>query len=114
MATDIFDDSWVDIHKDPAHMARERAKARELRNSQWWRQQLARGLCHYCGRKFPPNELTMDHIIPVARGGKSTRGNVVPCCRDCNAAKRALTPAEIILAQLEKNAPPESPPPDSP
>ena len=111
MATDIFDDGWVEIRKDPAHVARERAKARELRDSPWWKGQLARGVCHYCGRTLPPGELTMDHIVPVARGGKSTRGNVVPCCRECNASKRALTPAEIILARLERES--AAPPPDA-
>lgn len=92
---------WIDIRKDPAHVARERRKARELRESAWWRAQLDRGLCHYCGGKFPPGELTMDHVVPVARGGCSTKGNVVPACAACNATKRCQTPAERILAELE-------------
>ena len=41
-----------------------------------------------------------DHVVPVARGGRSTRGNCVPCCRDCNAKKKAYTPAEQILERL--------------
>lgn len=91
---------WIDIQKDDAHVARERARARELRKSDWWRAQLARGICHYCGKKFPPEELTMDHIVPVVRGGKSVRGNVVPCCKTCNNEKKYLTPAEIIMKKL--------------
>ncbi len=87
------------------HIARERARARELRASQWWKNQLATGICHYCGGKFPPGELTMDHVIPVARGGKSDRGNVVPCCKACNQSKKFLTPAERILDSLD--IPPE-------
>ncbi len=43
----------------------------------------------------------MDHLVPVARGGRSTRGNVVPACHACNATKRCLTPAEQVLAELE-------------
>lgn len=97
-------DAWIDIRKDPAHVARERQRARELRESAWWRAQLDRGICHYCGRRFPAEELTMDHVVPVARGGKSTKGNIVPACAACNASKRLLTPAERILAELEKNA----------
>jgi 5-methylcytosine-specific restriction endonuclease McrA len=31
----------------------------------------------------------MDHIVPIAKGGKSTKGNVVPCCSDCNAKKKS-------------------------
>ena len=93
-------DDWIDIQKDDAHVARERARARDLRKSDWWRAQLARGICHYCGKKFPPEELTMDHIVPVVRGGKSVRGNVVPCCKTCNNEKKYLTPAEIIMKKL--------------
>ena len=91
---------WVDIRKDNAHVARERARARELRKSAWWQAQVQRGVCHYCGKKVPPEELTMDHVIPVARGGRSTRGNVVPCCSACNKTKSAHTPVEAILDQL--------------
>ncbi len=92
---------WIDIRKDPAHMARERAKARELRQTPWWQARVQQGRCHYCGQQVPPAQLTMDHVVPVARGGRSTRGNVVPCCPACNKSKRALTPAEQILAQLD-------------
>ena len=81
-------------------IAEEREKARELRASQWWQAQIASGRCHYCGKTFKPSELTMDHIIPVARGGKSDRHNVVPCCKQCNNEKKWLTPAEQILRQL--------------
>ncbi len=67
---------------------RERAKARELRQSQWWKRRRGRGICHYCGRKFPPSELTMDHLVPLIRGGRSTKGNLVPACKDCNSRKK--------------------------
>ena len=93
---------WIDIERDDAHVARERAKARELRHSAWWKQKLVEGKCHYCGKHFPSEELTMDHVVPVARGGKSTRGNVVPACKACNAEKKYRTPAEMILERLKE------------
>ncbi len=93
---------WIEINKDPKHVAREREKARQLRLSQWWQNQLQAGICHYCGEKFSPDELTMDHIVPVARGGKSARGNVVPCCKECNNEKKYLTPAELIMRRMEE------------
>ena len=71
---------------------RERSKARELRNSQWWKNRKSRGLCAHCGGRFPSRDLTMDHLVPIIRGGKSTRGNVVPSCRECNSAKRHSLP----------------------
>jgi 5-methylcytosine-specific restriction endonuclease McrA len=39
----------------------------------------------------------MDHIVPVARGGTSSRGNVAPACKACNNEKKLLTPAEMLL-----------------
>lgn len=85
---------------DSAQIKREREKAKALRQSAWWKSRIAAGKCHYCGGAFPPEELTMDHVIPVARGGKSDKGNVVPCCKACNTGKKALTPAEIVLDGL--------------
>ena len=79
---------------DETDLKRERGKARELRESQWWKRRLAKGVCHYCGRACPPRGLTMDHVVPVSRGGKTIRGNVVPCCKDCNNAKKQLLPME--------------------
>jgi len=92
---------WVPIEKDPRHVAKEKAKARELRRSSWWKQQLAKGICHYCGLEFKPDELTMDHVVPIARGGNSTKGNVVPACKDCNNRKKHLTPVEIALKEIK-------------
>lgn len=77
-----------------AEIAREKAKARELRASQWWKRRLSEGKCHYCHQSFKPSELTMDHIVPVIRGGKSTKGNVVPCCKECNNKKKHMLPIE--------------------
>lgn len=75
-------------------IARERTKARDLRRSQWWKTQIGRGNCRYCGEGFAPADLTMDHVVPVIRGGKSSRSNVVPCCKDCNNQKSHLVPVE--------------------
>jgi 5-methylcytosine-specific restriction protein A len=75
-------------------LRRERQKARELRRTQWWRNRVAGGLCHYCGKSFNPSDLTLDHIVPLVRGGRSSRGNCVPACKECNTRKRDLVPTE--------------------
>ena len=90
-------DDWLTFEADPVHVAREREKARKLRVSGWWQRRLSKGLCAYCGQQFPARELTMDHVVPVARGGRSSRGNVVPSCKLCNNAKKLLTPVEMLL-----------------
>ena len=73
---------------------REKDKARELKKSQWWKNRIAKGVCHYCGMIFLPEELTLDHLVPIIRGGKSSRGNVVPACKECNNRKKYLLPLE--------------------
>lgn len=73
---------------------RERNKARALRKTRWWKQRLARGACHYCGRRFSSDELTMDHIVPIIRGGRTTKSNVAVVCKECNNKKKYLLPME--------------------
>jgi len=94
---------------DGAGMRREKQKARELRRSQWWKRRLAKGRCHYCHQAFAPAELTMDHVVPLSRGGRSTKGNVVPCCKPCNTNKRQLLPMEWedYLSRLRSGGEPE-------
>lgn len=84
----------------------ERDKARALRKTQWWRTKISRGLCHYCGQKFAAHELTMDHLVPIIRGGKSTKGNCVPACKECNNKKKYLLPIEW-QEYLDKTIKPE-------
>ncbi|PKN25605.1 MAG: HNH endonuclease, partial [Deltaproteobacteria bacterium HGW-Deltaproteobacteria-22] len=43
--------------------------------------------CQYCGRKPPREELTIDHVLPKSRGGRSEWENVVLACQRCNAKK---------------------------
>ena len=86
---------------DPARVKKERQKARDLKQSNWWKQKLSAGVCHYCNLKFKPAELTMDHIIPIARGGESVKNNVVPACHKCNQDKKLETPVDDLFAQLE-------------
>lgn len=95
-------EDWFDMRVDPAQIAKERAKARELRRTNWWRAQIQKGVCHYCGGKFSPSELTMDHIVPLSRGGHSTKGNIVPCCKACNNNKKYTMPVDEILAELDR------------
>ena len=72
----------------------ERAKARELRKTRWWQQKTAPGFCYYCGQKVDFHDLTMDHLVPLARGGRSTKENIVPACKTCNNLKKSMLPIE--------------------
>ena len=73
---------------------REKLMAQMLRKSQWWKRKCAQGVCYFCHGKIPPKELTMEHVVPIIRGGRSTKGNVVPACKECNNKKKYLLPIE--------------------
>ena len=88
----------------PEHQKREKAKARELRQSLWWRQQVGQGICYHCKERFKPEELTMDHVIPVARGGKSNKKNCVPSCKDCNSKKGYKMSVELTMESMSEEA----------
>ncbi len=82
------------VGSDEKEIKKERQKAREMRQSQWWKRRCDKGVCYWCEAAVPPTELTMDHVVPLARGGKSTKGNVVPCCKRCNTEKKQRLPME--------------------
>lgn len=73
---------------------REKEKARRLRRTHWWDQKVQPGICYYCRRKVGRRNLTMDHVVPLSRGGKSKKGNIVPACKECNTKKRYLIAVE--------------------
>jgi len=83
---------------------KEKEKARHLRHSAWWMKKIAKGVCYYCNREVGRSNLTMDHLIPLSRGGKSKKGNIVPACKECNNKKKYLLPIEWqdYLALLSK------------
>jgi 5-methylcytosine-specific restriction protein A len=88
-------------HLDPARIKKERQKAQDLKKTQWWLDRLNQGVCHYCGNKFKRTELTMDHVVPLARGGTSSKGNIVPSCRNCNQKKKLGIPVERLFRDEE-------------
>ena len=79
---------------DEAVIRQQKAKAREMRKSRWWQQKISNGRCQYCGARVPPKELTMDHIVPLAMGGSSSKGNIAVCCKACNTKKKTMMPIE--------------------
>lgn len=56
--------------------------------------------CCYCGDKISFSEMTLDHIVPKSKNGKTTWENVVCCCKKINTKKRNRTPEEAGLKLL--------------
>jgi 5-methylcytosine-specific restriction endonuclease McrA len=59
-----------------------------------------RHMCAYCGDHFAEGELTVEHILPVSRGGQHQWTNVVTACRSCNTRKGSRTPEEARMPLL--------------
>lgn len=89
-----FNNDYFIITISEYEIKKERAKAKDMRKKQWWRTLVSKGICHYCSEKFPASEITMDHVVPVIRGGKSTKGNLVAACKECNNKKKHMLPIE--------------------
>lgn len=79
---------------DDKHRSIEKQKARDLRKSRWWQNKIQNAFCYYCDISLGKDKVTMDHIVPISRGGKTTKGNVVISCKECNNKKKYYTPIE--------------------
>lgn len=88
---------WADANpllvKDIAHLRRARQEGNRdsvgvsLRD---WQRVVRRyrGCCAYCGEVADP--LHMDHVVPLARGGRHAISNVLPACQSCNQRKHSM------------------------
>ncbi|UBM57285.1 HNH endonuclease [Marinilongibacter aquaticus] len=55
--------------------------------------------CVYCGTN---RNLTLDHVIPKSRGGKTNWDNLVSACKHCNGRKGDYTPEEAEMPLMSK------------
>ncbi|HEX4925985.1 MAG TPA: HNH endonuclease [Bdellovibrionales bacterium] len=63
--------------------------------------------CQYCNQSFPPKDLTLDHVIPVSRGGRKEWTNIVTACRRCNQKKGNRSPHDAEMPLRTKPAMPQ-------
>jgi 5-methylcytosine-specific restriction endonuclease McrA len=79
--------------------------------------------CQYCKDQLPTEELSYDHVIPRAQGGKTCWENIVTACIPCNRSKANQTPDQagmkllstpkrptylpVISVAIDRNTPPE-------
>lgn len=69
------------------YIKKQRELARVLKKTKWWKSKLQKGICYHCEQKIKPKDLTMDHLVPLVRGGKTGKNNVVTSCKSCNTKK---------------------------
>lgn len=53
--------------------------------------------CYYCGfQSINLTEMTIDHVVPLSKGGDNHIRNIVPCCSKCNTRKRSRSESEYL------------------
>lgn len=63
--------------------------------------------CQYCNKKLSYNSVTIDHIIPKSKGGKTTWKNCVVCCKQCNRIKGSKFAHELNMSLLKQPSEPK-------
>jgi 5-methylcytosine-specific restriction endonuclease McrA len=58
--------------------------------------------CQYCCKKFATRDLTLDHVMPISRGGGKSWENLVAACHLCNRVKASRTPSEAGMPLLNE------------
>jgi 5-methylcytosine-specific restriction endonuclease McrA len=86
----------VEYRRVPEHMTKLSKKNFYLRDHYH---------CQYCGERFEPRDLTLDHVIPKSRGGPSSWENMVTCCKGCNRRKGSKTLTEAGMNLLHRPKP---------
>ncbi len=66
--------------------------------------------CQYCGEEFESEDLTFDHVVPAAQGGRRDWTNIVTACVPCNVKKGARTPEEAGMTLHRQPRKPTSTP----
>lgn len=66
--------------------------------------------CQYCGEPFEPEDLTFDHVVPAAQGGRRSWENIVTACVPCNKRKAARTPEQAGMHLIRPAKKPSSTP----
>ncbi|MFA6076351.1 MAG: HNH endonuclease [Negativicutes bacterium] len=95
----------VSMYSRPRNASR-RAKILNAKGSHTWRDILhilkqQNGICYYCKCDISGGKHTVDHYIPLSKGGANSPDNLVMACSKCNSSKRAKMPEEFINYLLQ-------------
>ena len=79
------------------HNAHKRGATGDINAEEWLNKLRKHGQhCHYCGKPLTLKAVSVDHTIPLSRGGLHVIDNVEPVCQSCNHHKHARTPEEFM------------------
>lgn len=76
----------------------QRKSPRYSKHNLWIRDNAA---CQYCGTRVSKKEATLDHVVPVCQGGKTTWENIVIACLSCNHKKGGRSPEQARMPLIQ-------------
>lgn len=95
------------LHPEVARAASERRRALKkecegkFTEKEWLAMLVETGYrCVYCG--LHSNTLTMEHVIPLTKGGRHDASNIVPACKRCNSRKKDKSLLMFLYAERER------------
>lgn len=102
-------EKWLKAHKDIildflGHVDHQPKKNRRksFRDAKHKRRKLwlKNPHCNYCNKELLYSESTLDHVIPVSKGGKNKNTNLVLACKDCNTKKSDQSVNDFLNEQI--------------
>jgi 5-methylcytosine-specific restriction endonuclease McrA len=92
--------TWQSTHPERRRATEQRRRARiagvltTLTADEWEAILESAGhVCIYCGSQ---DSLTMDHVVPISKGGQHVAENIVPACLSCNSSKGPQLISEFL------------------
>jgi 5-methylcytosine-specific restriction endonuclease McrA len=86
----------VDAVPQPTHKANRRRKNKSKRKLL---RLLQCSRCFYCLKKIKSSKTTVDHLIPICKGGGNELTNLVTCCKTCNSIKNATVLVDAFVSE---------------
>jgi 5-methylcytosine-specific restriction endonuclease McrA len=85
--------------KDAKRRLAINATINKITVSEWKKIKLLyKNKCAYCLKEF--KKLTMDHVVPLVKGGSHDKDNIVPACKSCNSSKQARDQFEFVAKKF--------------
>ena len=86
---------WARKNPEKKMEIEKRRRARKMNNGgnftkEEWKQikEKYNNTCLRCNKKEPEIKLTVDHVLPISKGGRHEKGNIQPLCLSCNSGKK--------------------------
>lgn len=97
LMSDCGSDGFFSVTVNAQEIQKKRRELALIKKKAWFLEAKKRGVCQKCGARVGPGGLTLDHIVPLSRGGTNSKGNLQFLCGSCNKKKGMLTSVDELF-----------------